>query len=140
MDCNVPAGTPLAAPFDCTVVDVYDDRDYFHGWGPRVIVEPRDPSECPAYVLFGHLDPLTLRVGDMLRSGEILSHIAPPPNNGNWFAHLHVQLLSQAAFELHAATKFEELDGYGHPDQRETLRSMYPDPSWLVRQHIIEAA
>ena len=132
IDCNTPPGTVVATPFEGEVVDLFDDRDERQGWGPRVIVatgEPRAP-----YLVFGHLGPHRHSVGTRLQAGESVGEIAPPPFNGFWFPHLHLQILSERAFRRHAETRFLNLDGYGHPIDRAELIEDYPDPSWLVEE------
>jgi len=134
IDCNAPAGTPIAAPFRSTVVDVFDDGPELQGWGPRIIIAT-DSVRAP-YLLLGHLGPLQLSVGHRLEAGERIGEIGAPPGNGFWFPHLHLQIVSAAAFERLAAEDFRSLDGYGHPRDKVSLSADFPDPTWLVEDSL----
>lgn len=130
IDINAPAGTPVHAPFDAIVCDVFDDRGTPHGWGPRLILEPHDLTR--ALLVLGHLAPLSLRQGERVRAGDVLGAIGAPPDNGGWFAHLHVQQISRAAVPEHQRDQFASLDGYGHARDISTIRERYPHPQWLL--------
>lgn len=130
IDVNVPAGTPVGAPCDASVVNVFDDRDERQGWGARMILRPVD--EAAPYIILGHLAPFSLKVGDSVSAGQILTHVAAPPFNGYWFPHLHVQLLSRGAVARQERDDYASLDGYGHARDLESLRRDYPDPMHLV--------
>jgi len=130
VDCNTPPGTVVATPFEGEVVDLFDDRDEPQGWGPRVIIATADPRA--PYVVFGHLGPHRHALGTKLAPGDIVGEIAPPPLNGFWFPHLHLQILSAGAFRRCSEKRFLELDGYGHPRDKATLTLDYPDPTWII--------
>ena len=131
VDVNVPAGTPVAAPYDCTVINVFDDGNTPQGWGPRVILKPADDS-LP-YLVLGHLTPDCATHKDTaLRQGEHVAEVAAPPFNGDWFPHLHIQQIARFALAQFEADQFSSLDGYGHPSELENLRRVYPDPRWLI--------
>lgn len=132
IDVNVEAGTPVAAPYDATVVNVFDDTPCASGWGPRLILRPAD-SALP-YLILGHLTPFTLKAGDQVHAGQILAHIAPPPRNGDWFPHLHIQQIALDKVLQHEHDDYRSLDGYGHPRDLEVLRETCPDPMWLIRE------
>jgi hypothetical protein len=126
----VAPGTTVAAPYDATVVNVFDDTPTASGWGPRLILRPEDTS-LP-YLILGHLTAISLKTGDCVRTDQILAAIAPPPRNGNWFPHLHIQQIAQHKVQQHEEDNYQTLDGYGHPRDLELLRETYPDPTWLV--------
>lgn len=131
VDVNVGAGTPIAAPYDATVRNIFDDAPTPYGWGPRLILQPADAS-LP-YLILGHLTPFTLKPGDQITAGTIVAHVAPAPFNGNWFPHLHIQQIARHKIKQHEQDQYQSLDGYGHPRDLEVLRETYPDPAWLVR-------
>ncbi len=130
IDCNAPPGTPIATPFSGEVIDIFDDSPEPQGWGPRVIVATTS-SRAP-FLVFGHLDALRHPIGRKLSAGEIIGEIGPPPLNGYWFPHLHLQVVSAAAFHRHVSIGLESLDGYGHTRDQETLVADFPDPNWLI--------
>ena len=131
IDINATEGTPVHAPYDAVVCDVFDDRGTPQGWGPRLILEPEDLS-CPLLVL-GHLTTSSFKRGDKVRAGEALAAIGAPPKNGGWFPHLHVQQIARSAVPEHQRDEFASLDGYGHARDIAALRERYPDPQWLLR-------
>ena len=51
-----------------------------------------------------------------------------PPENGNWRPHLHVQAIRAGLFHEILLERFQELDGYGHPDAITELQQDFPDP------------
>jgi hypothetical protein len=135
IDINASAGTVVAAPMDAIVEDIFDDGDTLHGWGPRLILKPFDVS-LP-YLVLGHLTSLSsFKVGDKVRAGDELACIAPAPNNGYWFPHLHVQQIARPAIAFHRADGYQRLDGYGHPRDLAALVKTYPDPTWLLTNRI----
>lgn len=130
VDVNVGPGTPVAAPYDATVIDIFDDGETRQGWGPRLGLKPAD-SSLP-YLILGHLTPFTLRRGDEVKAGQILAEVAPAPFNGYWFPHLHIQQIARQAVAQHEEDGYQSLDGYGHPRDIAVLKETYPDPTWLV--------
>jgi len=130
VDVNVNPGTPVAAPYDATVINIFEDGETLQGWGPRLILKPIEAS-LP-YLILGHLTPLSLKAGDHVKTGQILAEIAPAPFNGFWFPHLHIQQIARHAVPQHEQDGYQSLDGYGHPRDIETLKTTYPDPTWLV--------
>ena len=130
IDVNVPAGTPISAPYSGQIVHVFDDGDESCGWGYRLIIKPDDDS-IP-YLILGHLSNSVVKLGDTVSTGDALAQVGSPPFNGRWFPHLHVQQLSRQYIASHEQEDFASLDGYGHRDVIEELRAEYPDPTWLL--------
>jgi hypothetical protein len=130
IDINVPPGTRIVAPFDGTVVNVFNDGDEPQGWGLRIILRPTEQS-LP-YLVLGHIASSALTLGGHVTAGEGIGCIAAPPFNGNWFPHLHIQQIASDAAATHERDNYNTLDGYGHPSNLEILQRDYPDPSWLV--------
>ena len=130
VDVNVPAGTRVSAPFDGVVVNVFNDGDEPQGWGLRLILRP-DDTDLP-YLALGHLAESSLFVGDRVCRDHVIARVAPPPYNGNWFPHLHIQHIAHDAVAALQEDDFYNFDGYGHPKDIDLLRARYPDPSWLV--------
>ncbi len=112
VDLNVPAGTDVATSVAGEVVRVDDDYPEGHGWGPRVIVRCGFES---VYIIYAHLDRnVRCKVGDRLRSRDIFAQVGSPQLNGGWFAHLHVQVMTEEYFfEIANTGLWDTLDGYG---------------------------
>lgn len=100
VDINMKVGTPVLAPFDCQIVDKFEDKDTEIGWGGRLILERNGKL-----LLLGHLDPASLTSKSSVSQGEQLGVIGTWPTNGNTFQHLHVQVIK--------GNDFSNLDGYG---------------------------
>lgn len=130
VDVNVPPNTPIAAPYDATIVNIFDDGNTPQGWGPRLILKPAD--ETLPYLVLGHLTKLAFTVGDQIKAGQSLAAVAPAPYNGDWFPHLHIQQIARHTVAHHELDNYQSLDGYGHAREITRLKDTYPDPTWLV--------
>ncbi len=132
LDLNVPAGTLVAADWPGQVMLIDDDRDEHGGWGMRIILRLQPPEPSGLIMILAHIRNARCRPGQAIGPGDILAEVGVPPTNGNWYPHLHVQLMREKDFLAVLETRFAELDGYGHPDQMESLRALFPDPTpWL---------
>lgn len=100
IDINAPCGTKLYAPFDCEVVtSTYEEGDGNYG-GIVVLKCQRPGNVAPFYLLFGHLNPDKLpEVGVKLKRSEAFAEFGDMNQNGNWFYHTHLQVLTQRAFD-----------------------------------------
>ncbi|MFN5063075.1 MAG: peptidoglycan DD-metalloendopeptidase family protein [Pseudomonadota bacterium] len=130
IDINVPPGVRVVAPFNATIVNMFNDGDEPQGWGLRLILRPADTYL--SYLVLGHVAGASVKVGDYVTAGEEIAHIAAPPFNGNWFPHLHIQQIASDVATIYERDNYDTLDGYGHPSELEKLQRDYPDPSWLV--------
>jgi murein DD-endopeptidase MepM/ murein hydrolase activator NlpD len=136
IDYNAPAGTEVAVDFDAEVLFVDSDYPEIGGWGSRVIMKHKTED---VYFIYAHLDYTYLDratealAGMDLEKGEIFAKIGSAPYNGNWYPHVHVQVLSRAAFEAAADNHFESLDGYGHGVNLPGLAMEFPDPKRFIK-------
>jgi murein DD-endopeptidase MepM/ murein hydrolase activator NlpD len=131
IDINVPSGTEIAASFDATVVRIDDDYPEIGGWGPRIIL--RHHSE-PIYMIYAHLDrTITCTVGDEIKKGDIFAKVGEAPYNGNWFPHLHLQVISKEYFDhLEKENAWADLDGYGAESDIKENSKHFPDPMQYI--------
>lgn len=141
VDFNVPEHTKVAALFPGTIVRIDDDCGVESGWGPRIIIAPdqADKQDMP-YCIFAHLFAPQVRVGDRTRPGTILATVGNAPNNGNWFPHLHVQMVEPQRYKALLESDLAALDGYGHERDRSAFETDYPNPlkfEWLVGQPFV---
>lgn len=100
------------------------DRDY----GPTIILEHNISHELTFYTLYGHLsiDSLnTIKVGQLIRKGEVIGSIGTKAENGNWPPHLHFQVI------LDMLGKQGDFPGVALAHQRAVWKSISPDP-WLL--------
>jgi murein DD-endopeptidase MepM/ murein hydrolase activator NlpD len=132
IDFNVPAGCAVATPFDGTVVAIDDDTPERFGWGPRVFIERYERGETgerERYVyIFAHLAEVQVIPGDHLKAGHRIAKIGAPPNNGNWYPHLHLQKVQGAVFDRYRSTDIWKLDGYGVRSEVDVLEREFPEP------------
>ncbi len=89
------AGTPIFCPKD-GVVHSFANNAATGDYGPTIILQHFIDSHI-YYSLYGHLteDSLDeLYEGKPFKKGELLCRIGDFPHNGNWAAHLHVQVMT----------------------------------------------
>lgn len=128
IDVNLPAQTAISLAYDATLVRHTHDPDQRGGWGGVAIYRLDHPVGNITHVLYAHLarGSLCHDIGAHIRAGEVVGHLGTSAENGGWYEHLHVQALTQAAwdqtdgvlanFDGYAATQFKD----GHP--------LFPDP------------
>lgn len=101
VDVWVPAGTPVLAPLPA-VVHSLADNDNFGDYGPTVILQ-HELEGTVFYSLYGHLSRAewrALRAGQQLAKGEAFATVGPFPENGDWPAHLHFQLIADMGHQI----------------------------------------
>ncbi|MCX6754357.1 MAG: peptidoglycan DD-metalloendopeptidase family protein [Candidatus Nomurabacteria bacterium] len=129
IDINVPTNTEVATDFKAEVVKVGDDFEVDAGWGPHVILKHLSQ---PIYIIYGHLDRNILcKVGDILDKDIIFAKVGFPPQNGNWFPHVHVQCISSLYYE-EIKSDIDKLDGYGFKNEMELNAKRHPDPMEFI--------
>lgn len=105
-----------------------------------MILVPSDQKSSAISVVYAHLADITPKVGDVILPDQCVARIGAAPKNGNWFPHLHVQLIrTDYLFQLlgqpevsrgpvGGASQLEMLDGYGAKEDLAILRERFPDP------------
>jgi murein DD-endopeptidase MepM/ murein hydrolase activator NlpD len=94
VDIWAQAGSPVYVPLEGKVHS-FQDNVGFGNYGPTIILEHEIEGK-KLYSLFGHLfrsDLENLQVGKVYQQGELLCHVGPFPENGDWPPHLHFQLM-----------------------------------------------
>jgi 4-aminobutyrate aminotransferase-like enzyme len=130
VDLTLPAGSPLFAPLD-GVVHSFEDARARLDYGPVIVLRHDIPGNEPLafYTLYGHLDRRSLdglSVGKRIRAGERLASIGAPPENGDWWPHVHFQIITDM---LDVPCNFH---GVAPASQREAWLSLSPDPNLLL--------
>jgi hypothetical protein len=126
IDLNAPCGTKLYSPQDCEVaVSKYEEGEGNYG-GVAIL---RCTSETNTYyMLFGHLNPKELpATGKKLSRGEAFAEFGNMSQNGNWFYHTHLQILTQKAFD-----EGWEHKGYCAEHEIATIDKYCPNPLLFV--------
>ena len=123
IDINVPCGTKLYTPFDCEVESVkYEEGE--GNYGGIIVHKCQNPQIGIFYLLFGHLAIQTLpQPGIMLKKGEPFAQIGDMSQNGNWFYHTHLQVLTQKAINEGWIEK-----GYCNKNEIATIGDLCPNP------------
>ncbi len=130
LDLSLAAGSPLYAPLD-GVVHGFEDADNYHDYGPLIVLRHTTDDVEPVefYSFYGHLtrDSLHgLTIGATITKGTEFARIGNAPTNGNWWAHVHVQLVTDM---LDVPCN---VDGAVRASQRNVWKSIFPDPNLLL--------
>jgi len=99
LDVIVGLGTPLHAPLDATVAQSgYEEGEgNYGGW---VLLKHANPHFETFYSLYGHLCKSRLPVaGQDFEAGAVFAEIGDFHENGNWFYHTHIQVITQKGLE-----------------------------------------
>ncbi|MFN2353361.1 MAG: peptidoglycan DD-metalloendopeptidase family protein [Desulfopila sp.] len=118
LDIIVALGTPLHAPLDSVV----EETGYESGegnYGSYVLLRHESPRFAIFYSFYGHLRYASLpRPGAIIAAGRPFAEIGDFHENGNWFYHTHVQILTQKGFDRGyiskgycSAAELAEMDG-----------------------------
>jgi murein DD-endopeptidase MepM/ murein hydrolase activator NlpD len=106
---NLPPGQPVASLSDGVVVDMWEHEAKFDGWGGRVVV--RDPQGV--HYMYGHLQPSSLpHPESIVGKGQIVGLIGGPTENGGWFPHLHLQIMTEEFIQAQPSRNWRLIDGY----------------------------
>lgn len=138
VDVNVPEGTIVYCPWHARVLAIKKDRDKDGGWGTRVILQRESKADGPDVLIFGHLTNIrpAIKVGVEIYPKYVLGEVGTPENNGGWYPHLHVQMVSAQAIDTLAEfAKVEwllEQDGYGQIHRIAELARIFPDPVSMI--------
>lgn len=141
LDISMQAGTPIFAPLD-GVVHGIGEIEMRHDYGPMIVLRHELPVDGEPslllYTLYGHLsrEPLVgLQPGTAVFAGQQIGTIGAPPVNGDWWPHVHMQLITDM---LDVPLNF---NGVALASQRAVWRSISPDPNLLVGvpQHVFPA-
>lgn len=127
VDIWTRAGTPVFVPLDGEIHS-FQDNAGFGNYGPTIILEHELGGE-QLYSLYGHLSRRDLekfQVGKEVKAGDLLCHIGPFPENGDWPAHLHFQLMR----DLHGNSG--DYPGVAAEKDLEFYQKNCPDPDWIL--------
>jgi murein DD-endopeptidase MepM/ murein hydrolase activator NlpD len=127
VDVWVPASTPVAAPL-AGVVHSLADNNNFGDYGPTIILQ-HALEEVKFYSLYGHLtrtDLAGLAPGQPVAAGQIIAHVGPHPENGDWPPHLHFQLIADMQ------GRWGDFPGVAPPSERAYWAGLCPDPMLVL--------
>jgi 4-aminobutyrate aminotransferase-like enzyme/Ser/Thr protein kinase RdoA (MazF antagonist) len=128
IDFWLPALTPVQALFEGEVVAAINDAGDKEYGGLVILKHKEDKLEF--YTLYGHLtvsSALKNKIGDTLKAGKIIGELGSYPENGNWAAHLHFQvMLSMLNYKI-------DYPGVAYYHQLAVWKSICPDPNLLFK-------
>lgn len=122
------AGTPVFVPMEGKVHS-FQDNSGFGNYGPTIILEHRLAGK-KLFSLYGHLlrtDLEKLEIGRTFLAGEILCHVGPFPENGDWPPHLHFQLMWDLGKNV------GDYPGVAAEKNLEFYRQNCPDPNLILK-------
>lgn len=128
LDIIVPLGTPLLAPLAATV----EENGYESGegnYGSYVLLRHESNDFEPFFSFYGHLKKSALPPsGTRLKPGEPFARIGDFHENGNWFYHTHLQVMSLKGLEQGFQSK-----GYCCAATLSVIDDLCPNPLFLFR-------
>jgi murein DD-endopeptidase MepM/ murein hydrolase activator NlpD len=128
LDIIVDLGTPLHAPLDAQV----KASDYESGegnYGGNVLLVHESPYFETFYSLYGHLNREKLpKPGEKFKAGEVFALIGDVHENGNWFYHTHLQVITQKGVDTGWVSK-----GYCAQKDLAVMDSLCPSPLSLFK-------
>ena len=95
LDIIAPLGTKLYAPLDAVVHESsYEAGD--GNYGGNVLLRHESPHYETFYSLYGHLKKAELpEQGREFKAGDVFARLGDFHENGNWFYHTHLQIITQ---------------------------------------------
>lgn len=123
LDVIVGLGTPLSAPLDATVADSgYESGE--GNYGGYVILKHEGPCFETFYSFYGHLRKDNLpEAGKTFPAGVAFAEIGDFGENGNWFHHTHIQVITQKGLKKGYASK-----GYCSEKDLVEINDLCPSP------------
>ncbi|GMQ28005.1 peptidoglycan DD-metalloendopeptidase family protein [Algoriphagus confluentis] len=134
VDVWTAAGARIFAPL-AGKVHSFQDNTGFGNYGPTIILE-HEVEGKPLFSLYGHLalqDLQGLEVGKAYQAGELLCHVGPFPENGDWPPHLHFQLM----WDL--GENWGDYPGVAAEKDLEYYRENCPDPNLILGCKILNS-
>lgn len=128
LDIIVDLATPLHAPLDATVAESgYEAGE--GNYGGFVLLRHESPHYQSFYSFYGHLCQATLpRPGKYVPAGEVFAEIGDFHENGNWFYHTHLQVITKEGFERGYISK-----GYCRAKDLVQMNALCPSPIPLFK-------
>ncbi len=128
VDIFAPPETPVHAPLTGTVASVTINAGRLN-YGPTIVLQ-HDPEDGPRfYTLYGHLTPESvaqLDHGSTVELGTQIGAIGNFPDNGDWPAHLHFQIIADPVGNK------GDFPGVSTPAERQIYKSLSPDPNLIL--------
>ena len=130
LDIIVPLGTPLQAPLDAVVAESgYESGE--GNYGAYVLLEHAAPHFETFFSFYGHLRKDRLpAAGESFAAGIAFAEIGDFHENGNWFHHTHLQVITREGLARGYLSK-----GYCCAADLAAMNDLCPSPIPLFRVH-----
>ena len=123
LDVIVGLGTPLHAPLDATVAESGYERGEGN-YGGYVLLKHESPAYETFYSFYGHLCKDRLpEAGKTFPAGTAFARIGDFHENGNWFHHTHIQVITVKGLEMGYVSK-----GYCTEKNLVEMNDLCPSP------------
>ena len=132
IDIWTEAGASIHSPLEGRIHS-FQNNAGFGNYGATIILEHTLFGKT-LYSLYGHLflsDLIGLEVGIGVKAGEIIGHVGPFPENGDWPPHLHFQLmwdLGGNVGDFPGVCSKRDVDNY---------QAICPDPNLILRSEVL---
>ena len=128
LDVIVPLGTPLHAPLEAEVAESgYESGE--GNYGGYVLLKHANARFETLYSFYGHLRRDRLpAAGQRFAAGAPFAQIGDFHENGNWFHHTHIQVITPKGLDRGYAAK-----GYCSASDLTDINDLCPSPIPLFR-------
>jgi len=128
LDVIVPKGKKLFVPLDATVWETgYEEGE--GNYGGFILLKHDSTYFDTFYSLYGHLSHSSLPpVHQKLKAGDEFARIGDFHENGNWFHHTHIQVITQEGLNQGYLSK-----GYCSATDLVDINELCPSPLSLFR-------
>ncbi|MCG8637411.1 MAG: peptidoglycan DD-metalloendopeptidase family protein [Desulfobacterales bacterium] len=129
LDIIVDLDTPLYAPLDSVVQESgYEEGE--GNYGGNVLLRHDSPDFDTFYSLYGHLKRTSLpEPGTVFKAGQEFARIGDFHENGNWFYHTHLQVITQKGYDTGWVSR-----GYCNAGDLSVMDGLCPSPLSLFRR------
>lgn len=129
LDIIVPLHTPLYAPLDSTVKESgYEPGE--GNYGNYILLMHESPYFDTFYSFYGHLASEGLaEKGQTIKSKDSFAKIGDFNENGNWFYHTHLQVITQKGYDKGYLSK-----GYCSSEDLAIIDELCPSPLNLFKK------
>jgi hypothetical protein len=128
LDILVPMSTPLHAPLNAVVAESgYEPGEA--NYGGFVLLRHESPLFDAFYSFYGHLGRGSLpAAGQRIAAGEPFAAVGDFHENGNWFYHTHLQVITERGFSDGYVSK-----GYCARSDLAEMNDLCPSPLPLFK-------
>ena len=127
LDIIVPYSSVVFCPLDGYVYKLGKETQKGNYGGYLVL--KHQVNNQTFYSLYGHLKtPHKVQLGEKILAGQELAVIGKESDSGGWFCHLHLQIISQKAFN-----KGYSEWGYVSEKLLPKVGEYFPDPNFLFK-------